>query len=403
VGTANEAGRPKVVIWRNFWLAHSETFVRDQTLALQRWSAVRVGFRSTEVPLLAADLTPYPNTLWGKVAMRLPGQPGGRRQLRRIVEDPDVQLVHAHFAPDGLSALPYARRAGKPLLVTFHGMDITRLPARPGLRGWWYRRRLRTLFAEASLLIAVSDFVGRRLIALGAPRDKVVVHHIGVPVRAPSDHSQRRPGIVFVGRLVPKKGVDDLLQAVAALPEPLRTIPVTIIGYGPLDASLQELARQLGVNARFTGRRTSAEIASELASHTVFCGPSRVAPDGDSEGFGLVFLEAAQQALPTVAYAHGGVVEAVRDGETGWLVTEGDISALSERLERLLTDPVRAAEMGQAGQSRVATDFSIDSQTAKLELLYDHATRHVLLTRVRSLRYLFDTSNDQGQKRSRMR
>ncbi|MCW2538475.1 MAG: hypothetical protein JWN95_200 [Frankiales bacterium] len=372
--------RPKLVVWRNFWLAHSETFVRDQTLALKRWSAIRVGFRNTEVPLLAADLAPYPNTIWGKVAMRLPGHPGARRQLRRVVEAPDVDLVHAHFAPDGLSAMPYARRAGKPLLVTFHGMDITRLPARAGLRGWWYRRRLRALFAEASLLIAVSDFVRRRLIALGAPPDKVVVHHIGVPPRAPSDHSRRQPGIVFVGRLVPKKGVGDLLHAVAALPEPLRSIPVTIVGYGPLAATLQELARTLGVNARFTGMRTSAEIASELASHTVFCGPSRVAPDGDCEGFGLVFLEAAQQSLPSVAYDHGGVAEAVLDGITGWLVNEGDVSALSKRLEQLLNDPELAAKMGHAGQRRVAAEFSIDSQTAKLELLYDRAKRHVLLT-----------------------
>jgi glycosyltransferase involved in cell wall biosynthesis len=108
-----------------------------------------------------------------------------------------------------------------------------------------------------------------------------------------------------------------------------------------------------------------------LRAHAIFCGPSQRAANGDAEGLGMVFIEAALAGLPVVAYRHGGVVEAVDDRSTGLLAPEGDVEALSENLAALLAEPERARALGQAGARRAAELFELATQAAKLELLYD--------------------------------
>jgi glycosyltransferase involved in cell wall biosynthesis len=181
-----------------------------------------------------------------------------------------------------------------------------------------------------------------------------------------------RSGIIFVGRLVEKKGVPDLLRAVGMLPEPYRAVPITVVGYGPLLAELRKSAAELGLDVTFLGRRTSAEIADLLRVHAIFCGPSQRAANGDAEGLGMVFIEAALAGLPVVAYRHGGVVEAVDDLTTGLLAPEGDVGILSSNLAALLSEPDRAAALGRAGARRAADLFELSTQAAELERLYDH-------------------------------
>ena len=117
-----------------------------------------------------------------------------------------------------------------------------------------------------------------------------------------------RAGVTFVGRLVDKKGVADLLDAFALLPEPVRSTPLTIVGDGPRVRGLRQRARQVGVD--FVGRQSTRDRPA-ARRHAVFCGPSQRAPDGDAESLGMVFVEAALAGLPVVTYRHGGVPEAV--------------------------------------------------------------------------------------------
>ncbi|GGL91404.1 glycosyltransferase [Nakamurella endophytica] len=372
-------GRPaKVVVWRDYWLAPSETFIRDQVASLQRWQPVTVGRRQFSRTLVTADHAPYGDSLAGRVLSLLPPAPQVSRGYRDVFADPEVAVVHAHFGPDGVRALRHARRAGKPLLVTFHGMDVTALPNRRWA-GRRYRRQLTALFAGAHTLIAVSEFIAGQLEALGAPREKIAVHYIGTDVPAARQAAAERRGILFVGRLVEKKGVADLFRAVADLPGELARTPVTVVGYGPLRAQLEQRAAETGVDARFLGRRSSAEISDLLAQHAVFCAPSRRAADGDSEGFGMVFLEAAAAELPVASYRHGGIGEAVVDGTTGLLADEGDVAGLSAALRTLLTDPDLARRLGRAGRERVVAEFDVRERTAELEKLYDAAAAQSLV------------------------
>ncbi|MEV5636512.1 glycosyltransferase [Agromyces sp. NPDC052230] len=293
-------------------------------------------------------------------------------RLRRYIAEHSVRLIHAHFGTGAVNALGVAGPLGIPLLVTFHGFDVTRMPA--AKRGKRYVQRLQSVFSYASVLIAVSDFIRDELIALGAPPEKIRVLHIGTPIEGSSGirstPDPAEPQIIFVGRLVEKKGVRDLLEAVALMSTDLRRTPIAIVGYGPAEPDLKRRSAELELNVRFLGRRSSAQIAALLRESTVFVGPSRRASDGDSEGFGMVFLEAALAGLPVIAYRHGGVVEAVEDGQTGLLAPEGDIPRLSALIERVLRDPDLADTLGRHGRDRVERQFDVRTLTAELEDIY---------------------------------
>jgi len=362
---------PAVLAWRDYWLAPSETFIRDQVNCLTRWRAVCVGRRQYDDPLVTPYFAPHSDGLTARVASRLPPGRRTRLQYSRIFGDPAVKLVHAHFGPDALSALPYATRAGKPLVVSFYAMDVTSLPYRRGLAAQRYRAGLPDLFRLAHTIISPSEFLTTQLAALGAPTHKITMNSPGTLVRPPREPRSDRSGVIFVGRLVPKKGVADLLEAMAMLPEPLRSVRVTIAGYGPLHSELQAKADRLALNANFLGRQSSATIARLLDEHAVFCGPSQRALDGDAESLGMVFIEAALAGLPVVSYRHGGVPEAVAHRQTGLLAPEGDIAQLSSDLGSLLADPALADAFGAAGYRRAAKLFDLRTRNARLEEIYD--------------------------------
>jgi len=355
----------RVLIWRNHLLPLTETFIQAQAAALTRWDATLAGVKTDPAGLLVQPgFTIAGDSAWGRLR---------RASFRRTQYDPGLQryldahrpaLVHAHFATDARRVLPTARRAGVPLIFTAHGYDVTTDRARA--TDWT------ELFAYASSMVAVSEFIADQLLALGAPEEKVRLLPVGV--RVPAACGARREGkprIAFVGRLIEKKGCADLLAAVARLPGRLRGTEVVIVGDGPLRRPLTAQADRLGLNAVFMGARPASEVRAVLTSATVLSVPSRRASDGDTEGFGLVFLEAAAAGLPVVTYRSGGTGEAVVDGRTGVLCPEGDIGSLSSALCRLLTDDALRRSLGEAGRQRVVDHFDVRTRTLQLEAEYD--------------------------------
>ncbi|KUF06081.1 hypothetical protein AUL38_14385 [Leucobacter sp. G161] len=196
---------------------------------------------------------------------------------------------------------------------------------------------------------------------------------IGVPLTEPAVAVSRPVDVVFLGRLVPKKGVSDALQAIAAQPD-AHALTCEVIGDGPLRADVEALAKQLDLRVTFTGSLSPARVAQHLARARVLLAPSRYAADGDAEGFGMVFLEAALAGVPAVAYRHGGVPEAVVDGETGVLVREGDTAELASSLSELLADEDMRVAMGEAARQRVREQFDVAVRTPPLERLFDEVT-----------------------------
>jgi glycosyltransferase involved in cell wall biosynthesis len=349
--------RPQVVIWRKNLLMTSETFIGTQAAALQRWKPRFAALEYTPndfgvVPDVRADSIDDP-------------------ALLELLRDSD--LVHAHFALDGMEIAPVARTAARPLVITFHGFDVSvrHLYWSPGSR-----RRLHRLFEQARLLIAVSGFIADRLVALGASRSKIVTHHIGIPIPPdrPDPETGNRRGILFVGRLVEKKGCDDLLAAVAGLPQPLRGTPVTVIGDGPLKQGLERAAKRADLDVDFRGAQSNDEVRRAMRRAALLCAPSKRARNGDAEGLPITILEAAAHRLPVVSTYSSGIPEAIVDGHSGILVPERHRRALRGALETMLFDEGLRARVADAGRQVVEQRFDIVRQTAALEALYDSAS-----------------------------
>lgn len=229
---------------------------------------------------------------------------GRSMRIREALRQTRPDLVHAHFAKDAWMILRACRALQIPLVVTVHGYDVTALPRVRGVRGCINRCRTRKVLRSADAVVAVSEFIRDEALRWGAPQGRVRVLPIGVPVTEPAIAVSRPVDVVFLGRLVPKKGVRDALQAIAAQPD-AHALTCEVIGDGPLRADAEALAKQLDLRVTFTGSLPPTRVAQHLARARILLAPSQYAADGDAEGFGMVFLEAALAGVPAVAYRHG--------------------------------------------------------------------------------------------------
>lgn len=368
---------PVVAVFRSALLAISEGFIVRQAEAVPGFTPFYLGQRrmiGASIPAERTWVSSWRPAPLRKALFVIGYDPAFNRRLKGL----RPTLVHAHFGPDAAMVLPTVNRLGVPLVVTFHGYDVMlpdRLHRSPGARLWVRRRE--AVFQRASLLIAVSDAVKARLLELGAPPEKVVVHHIGVDTTLFADRSAANPDdterdpahILFVGRLTEVKGVGDLLEA-AALLRAQPSLSLTIVGDGELDGTLRARAAELGLKVDFTGALPHDDVAALMTRATLLCAPSKVTAGGQREAFGLVLAEAQAAGLPVVAYRSGGTSEALTDGVGGLLVEEGNVAGLAEALGALLGDPARRAAMGAAGSADALNRFDLTTQSRRLGGLY---------------------------------
>lgn len=282
-------------------------------------------------------------------------------------------VIHCHFGRNGIRGAnlrEIGALRGK-LVTTFHGNDATAYVRRHGPT--CYAR----LFRSGDLFIAVSQELRRRLIDLGCPENKVLVHHEGVDLARFAPRQRPHPAgretrIVTASRLVPKKGVEYGIRAVAALNKAGYAVQYTIAGDGRLRSQLEQLVDQLGIgrNVQFLGWQRQPEVAEILANSDILLAPSVTAADGDQEGIPVAIMEAMAMALPVVSTWHGGIPELVQDGATGVLVREGDVKALTTELARLIEHPEMRVTMGQAGRVRVAAEHNAPIQADRLVEIY---------------------------------
>jgi glycosyltransferase involved in cell wall biosynthesis len=242
-----------------------------------------------------------------------------------------------------------------------------------------YPRRLLRLAARPDThFVAVSEAIKNAAIAYGIPPRKIATNYIGIDVAkfapGPTPVSARRPRVVFVGRLVEKKGCEYLLRAMRIVRRRVPEAELTIVGQGPERAGLETLSRELRLNVRFTGALPAGRVKAELDGARAFCLPSIRAANGDAEGFGLVLLEAQAAGVPVVSSAFGGAEEGMLHGKTGYRVGEKDVDGLAAALAELLLDADKAERMGNAARQFVSSRFDIGTCTEALESRYNHLT-----------------------------
>lgn len=359
--------KPTVLIFKETLLPLSETFIAAQAGHLTQFCPRYVGLGRVSPSL------PFPDdsilltdgiSRNADLRQKLYRRTGFAPTFHKVAEEAGAVLVHAHFASGGRSALPLARHLRIPLLVTLHGSDVTTRMN--------FRDRYERLWTDASLFICVSEFIKSKALEAGFPEAKLFKLFIGIdrdvfrPVATERDPNL----VVFVGRLVEKKGCAYLLQAMSQMQKTHPHAKVVVIGDGPLRGSLESLARELNVSCEFLGSQPPSVVREWMSRARVFCVPSVTAADGDSEGLGMVFAEAQALGTPVVTFQNGGIPEIVLDEKTGLVAEEGDANGLAVRLSRLLEDDALWSRLSENGIAMIGERFDVRRQTSQLEALY---------------------------------
>ncbi|HKT02427.1 MAG TPA: glycosyltransferase family 4 protein, partial [Rugosimonospora sp.] len=179
-----------------------------------------------------------------------------------------------------------------------------------------------------------------------------------------------RPVVVCVSRLVPRKGQDALIRALPAIRRRVPDAVLLLVSGGPYRSTLERLAA--GQDVVFTGSVPWAELPAHYAAGDVFAMPCRTRNRGlDVEGLGIVYLEASATGLPVVAGDSGGAPDAVREGETGYVVDGRDVAAVADRVATLLADRDLARRLGTAGRAWVEAEWRWDTQADRMRALLD--------------------------------
>jgi glycosyltransferase involved in cell wall biosynthesis len=289
-----------------------------------------------------------------------------RRRIRTFFEQHRPRAVLAEYGPNGYFLWRICRRCKVPLFVHFHGFDASML-----LQDKHWRRRYRLMFRAATGLIAPSEYLGSRLLAIGCPDSKLHVIPCGVDVQR-FVPSHRLPGrILAVGRLVEKKAPHLAIEAFSHLRQRFPGAELDMVGEGPLRDRCMALIRdlKLGNRVRIHGARPHEFVTGLMQQASLFVQHSVTGPDGDTEGLPVAILEAMSAALPVVSTRHSGIPEAVEEGVTGLLVDEHDVSGMADAMAQLLGDSGRAAAMGMAGRQRVISHFTQERACNRLRTL----------------------------------
>jgi colanic acid/amylovoran biosynthesis glycosyltransferase len=298
---------------------------------------------------------------------------GELRRLLAVLDQQKAELLHVYFGHIAVHLLPLVTQWARPTVVSFHGADVMVDMHKPA-----YRSATREVLEKASLVLARSQSLGKALIQLGCPSDKLRIQRTGIPTADlpfrqrcwPSATGEWR--LLQACRLVEKKGLATSLRAFAQFHREFPKSKLTIAGEGPLHETLLALAKDLEIadTVHFAGFLSQSELRQLYYESHIFLQPSETGPDGNQEGVPNAMLEAMATGLAVFATSHGGIPEAVRDGENGVLVNERDTKGLACRLTKMASQPQMLEALARSAAETVRREFDQQEQTAKLEDIY---------------------------------
>lgn len=284
--------------------------------------------------------------------------------------DPAIRHIHVHYLHTPASVVRYATLlTGRSFSFSAHAKDIWTTP------DWEKREKIADCTFGVTCTRGATDEL-QRLCPPADPARVSLVYHgldLGRFPQPPERPARRGDGagepfrLVAVGRAVAKKGFDDLLQALARLPETLNW-RLTHIGSGELREQLKSLAAELGLADRvaFLGAKPQGEVIAALREADLFVLPCKEGDAGDRDGLPNVIMEAATQALPLLSTTFAGVPEFITDGRNGRLVPPGDPAALADAIAALAADPTTRLAFGARALETLRSGFSFEAGVATI-------------------------------------
>jgi glycosyltransferase involved in cell wall biosynthesis len=273
-------------------------------------------------------------------------------------------FLYAHFLHTPASVTRYAAiMRGLPWGVSAHAKDIWTIP------DWEKEEKL----AEATFAVTCTGTGANELRRCAPDPGKVELVYHGLDLSRFPEPPTRQPKtddirLLSVGRLVEKKGYDDLIRALGEVTEMLDW-ELDHIGGGKLEAAMKLLAYEQGIEAlvEFHGKQNQTAVIEAMQSADLFVLPSKIADDGDRDGLPNVLMEAASQKLPIISTAVSAIPEFITDGVHGRLVPPADPAALTRAIEEMAADPEGRAKMAEAAYARLSAEFGMASGIDLLE------------------------------------
>jgi teichuronic acid biosynthesis glycosyltransferase TuaC len=305
--------------------------------------------------------------------------------MRRLHRAHPIDVIHAHAAlPCGHAAMLLSRRLDIPFVVTVHGLDVFNSCYLTGTPAAWRKNVSLRIYRSARTVICISGKVEALLKSAAPPEISTTIVPNGVnptlfsptpaaiePTPHPSAHPSNDPEILVVGMLLPSKGHELVLRALATLRSSFPRLRCRIVGEGPNRSQFLALARELGIASQidFVPRLTRSQVAEAMRRCSIFALPS------SNEALGCVYLEAMSCAKPVIACHGQGIDEVIEHGKNGWLIPSN--SADSEQLARafstLLASPELHLRIGQTARQTILEKLTLSHQAAHLAEIYRRA------------------------------
>ncbi|TKJ44190.1 hypothetical protein CEE36_00150 [candidate division TA06 bacterium B3_TA06] len=354
----------------------SETFIHHQLASLKRYRPVAISLISRNL-----DEFSLPNGVHYDVGLALP-RPGlqflapFRYSALKLAAElfcrEQIALLHAHFGTWGAYALPLQKSLRVPMAVTFYGQDMSLLPKRT-----IWRNRFQKLWKKGDLFLVEGPHMMAELIKLGAPREKVALQRIGVPVsgigfRIPKIKSDPHTAL-WAGRMVEKKGLMDALKALGILSNKGIGLDLRVIGDGQERAKAKRFVQEKGLEdkVRFLGFLDYQGYLRELKQADFLIAPSRTSSKGETEGGApTTILEAQARGLPVVATRHADI-PFILPQNYPYLANEADPADLARVIKLLLDDRKRWPQIAREGRKHVERFHDLKATTQSLEKHYD--------------------------------
>jgi len=290
-------------------------------------------------------------------------------KVRKLHRSHGIDLIHAHAAlPCGHAAVLLSRELKIPCVVTVHGLDAFFDNQVRGYAGEWCQRVAQFVYRSASRVICVSDKVAKKVVdgAAAPVNARVIYNGVDAQLFSPASTTSQPNTILSVGNLIPVKGHELLLGALAAVLPHYPDISWEIIGDGPERRRLTRLVSDcnLAGKVRFLGRQSRKQVADAMRRCVLFALPSRY------EGLGCVCLEAMSSEKPVIACRGQGIDGIIRHGINGWLIDPGNLQELIAAISVFLQNQQLRGQMGEAARRTILQNLTSAHQATQLAAVY---------------------------------